>query len=227
MKEFEEIKTISTIIKDTGDIQKTLADKLAIIGDDNIGLANDTLRALKVYVKQVDTERLEMTRPIDEAKKGIMFKASKITAPLKAAITILNTRVLEYQIAKDEAEKERQRLAREQEVMRLKAEQAEIEEQAVDNQSDLAIQDAIAIEEKIEAVEISEVVGQTQSKGDFSSSSLVEVWKCEVIDFELLPDEYKIANQVVLDKIVKGKTGLRTIPGCKIFAKRELRTRGR
>jgi hypothetical protein len=46
------------------------------------------------------------------------------------------------------------------------------------------------------------------------------VWKAEVIDFNLLPDEYKVADEVKIGKVVRA--GVRQIPGVRIYEEKSI-----
>ena len=70
---------------------------------------------------------------------------------------------------------------------------------------------------KIEAPDAAPMA--TKTRTDSGSSSVKEKWEWEVIDFAALPDEYKVPNGKMLDKVVEA--GKHEIPGLRIYPKKK------
>ena len=86
----------------------------------------------------------------------------------------------------------------------------------------------VAQKEGFEPVKIDAPVvapAPTKMRTEHATVSVKEVWKCEVVDFALLPDQYKVVNQKLLDEVTKA--GTREIPGCRIWAETESKVRAR
>ena len=99
-------------------------------------------------------------------------------------------------------------------------EAARVEEQRLQK---LAIQEA---KEKGETTVVMPTVERVKVevaktvKTDFSSTTFREVWDFEVEDITKLPVKYLQANTAAIGADVRGKDGVRSIPGVRIFSKK-------
>jgi len=60
-------------------------------------------------------------------------------------------------------------------------------------------------------------------RAEAGMTSTTKVWKYQIIDFALLPDEYKVADTALLNATVKKNHDTKQIPGVRIFAEDSLR----
>ncbi len=202
-------------------------DNPTIVTDDNAQMASDNLRSIKEQIKEINARRMKMTRPMDEAKKEIMRQARELLQPLEEAKNSLESHLLKYQVEKKRKEEEHQRMLIEQERQRLLEEQKELEEQAAMNESDLALEDALAVEEEIKAVDNIEIKATGRVRSTYSTSTIRYKWTHSLVDFSLVPDEYKKLDDVKIRRVITGDNGTREIPGLKINKEAVLSTRGR
>lgn len=198
-----------------------------VITDENAKPATDSLHDLKVHVKGIKERRVAITKPMDEAKKEAIRQERIVVAPIQELIEWLGGSLLEYQVEKQRREEEYQRLLIEQEKVRLEAEMKLLEEQAELNQSNYALGEAMEVEEQIEAVTNMVPKSTGKIRGMGSTSSVSYKYGFNVVDFDLVPDEYKMLNEVKIRGAIRGAKGTHTIPGLKITKQPVLTTRGR
>ena len=216
---------ISKVMDEVAIINKNI-DGL-IVTDETATLWADNLFAFKQAIKKVDDERKDLTKPIDETKKKLLEKAREFTDPMRASIKIVEKALLFYQEEKERKEAETNRLAREQELDRLRAAQEELEEQADINQSEHAMEEAVVVEKQIEAVEHEDVSGSSKVQSKRTTSSVTKKWVHDLVDFSKVPDEYKMLNTVKVNKMISGEHGTHEIPGLDIYQKSSIISRRR
>lgn len=180
------------------------AHKRTVESQEDVLKATEDLAIIKNLMEAVAAKKEEYTRPLMQHLDGVRGVFKEISIPLGQADQILRDKVKAYQ----------------QEV-RARAEEAEriaaLEQEAADAKALLT--GAIA-----EAVKPVQVVGpQATTKGEVGDSGQMMIAKHRVIDFALLPDEYKIVNETYLGRIVRaGKT---EIPGVEIWKEPTLQVR--
>lgn len=108
-------------------------------------------------------------------------------------------------------------------VAALAAAAAEAAKPQADGLYDTAIKAAVVAERAAVHAEAKPGV-HSRTVGTYgSTSSLKEVWSCEVVDSDLVPLEHKVVDQASLNRAVA--RGVREIAGCVITSKRVLGTR--
>lgn len=187
---------------------------------------SDTLRAIKLSIKEIEDRRKEITKPIDEAKSNAMNQQRLLIEPMQYMERQLKNKLNSYLDEKEKIQDEIERKLREEKIAALKKEQEEILEQAVINESDLALEDAADIDDEIAEVKEEPMIKKSVAvRSSFSSVHRRETWHVEVTDIKKLPAMYKMVNQKLLDNVVRGKDGLREIAGCRIFSRKDVSSR--
>jgi len=188
--------------------------------------ASDLLKQIKSRYKELDSQRKEITKPLDEAKDKIMTLYKKPLNLLSEAEAIIKRLMIGYtaeqdrlgrieqlrlqKIADAEAEKERKKLE-------ARIERAEASGK-IEKAEELALQ-----KEMVEAVSVPIIASNVETPKGISYR---DDYSAEIIDFKLLPDEYKLPNMSALDKIAQATKGAIQIPGVKINVKKILSSRG-
>lgn len=178
------------------------AQSIEIVDDESDMEAAEFLAQVKTARKRWDELRHWFTDPLETQKKRIIAKFKADDEPLEQAQKIVGNKHLVYQRVQQEAAR------KEQERLRKLAEAKQ------------ARQAARAEEKGLEAppVVIPMPTIQAPPKTIHTASGAVTtrtVWKHEVVDMAALPDEYKIADEVKLGKVVRA--GVREIPGVRIY----------
>ena len=199
---------------------------LVISNQDEYTSASDVLKQVKARYKELDTQRKDIVKPLDDAKKKIQELFKTPLDLLSAAETKIKSLMVGYV-------NEQERIAREKqaELQRLADLEAEKERKKIEARIERA--KASGKDEKVEALEEQKeniepvsvpVVAPTieTPKG----MSFREQWTAEVVDFAKLPDEYKLPNQSALNKIAQATKGTISIPGVKLHSEKIPVSRG-
>lgn len=160
-------------------------------------LASDDLYLIRKLRKAMDTRRKDYLEPFQAHVKEVNEAYKVIMAPVEAADKLTCDKMLSYTA-------EQNRIRAEQE--RINAERIKLAQDEMKLKGELT--------ESVNLVEVVPPVATT-TKTDLGSTGMRDHWVLVgVIDFALLPDEYKIADIAKLGKVIRA--GLHTIPGCKI-----------
>ena len=187
-----------------------------VVTAETIEPVSDTLKAMNMAVKDIIERRKLITNPIDEAKANAMQQEHFIVDPMKEKIKKVKGKVNIYLAEVRRVQEEEARKLKEVEIARLEKEQKEIEEQASLNESDLALSDAIEIEEKIEMVKEAPIIKiKSAHTGAFSGvhTRKKPMWKLD--DITKVPKELLIVNEKEINGLVRA--GRKEIPGLKIW----------
>lgn len=221
------------IIVNTQDEEKKTEDVPALAGKADLVISNQEqyenanviLKEIKTRWKELDEERKSITKPMDDAKKRIMDLFKKPLDLLESAENKIKKLMIGYtqeqeRIAREEQErlqKEADKIA-EEERKKLEAKKARAEASGkTEKAEELAMQ--------IETIIPAQAPVVTANIGKVSGVSYKDKWSAEVVDFNLLPNEYKIANQQALDKVAQATKGGITIPGVKFKSEKILASR--
>lgn len=170
--------------------------------------AADNLKVIKGRAKEIEALRKALTAPLDDQKKRIMdfFK------PIGEALSKGEFTIKRALIAYDE-QQERERLA---EQRRREAELKAAQDKLAEQQFEAAMSGDVRAAEKAQTelsnlsglrVAVPEVVQKVNGVGHTAT------YRAEVIDFALLPNEYKIPDQQALDRLARNTKGRAQVPG--------------
>lgn len=179
------------------------AEARVIQSDGDIKVATDDLSIIARLKKAIEEKRKEYVGPINEHLKSVNDAFKNFAEPLNQADSITRQKILDYR-------KEQERIRREQErinQLRMEAARAEMELKG----------------ELTESVKVVEVAPEAPAHYRTESGTLGKfmVRKWELVDFNLVPGEYKMLNEVLIGKLVR--SGLKTIPGIRIYEEETLR----
>ncbi len=190
-----------------------------IVTVETIEPVSDTLRAIKLSMKEIEARRKEITNPLDEAKKAAMLQQNKMLAPMVQIEKQLKGKVGGYLSEKQRLQEEADRKLREAEIAKKEAAKAEIMEQAEMSESELALDGAIKIDEEIEELKTAPITKiSTAHRGTFSGAYQKTVKKWRVVDKKLVPAEFLIVDEKQIGALVRA--GRKEIPGIRIWDER-------
>ena len=198
---------------------ETTVKELEIISQEACDYAGDILKQLKLNLKELEADRVSITKPINDSLKVINAKYKPISEHIDNLITILNKKIKSFIIAEEQKRKEEleKALLEEEEAKRKIAEAKsdcelfgsteELEELEQQKENILAYYD-----EKIEQQEDNLKV---QAKTEFSTTYKIKKWTYKVENFDLIPREFLMID----DKLIKSaiRDGKRNIAGLTIF----------
>lgn len=184
---------------------KTLEGRVKAItvwDEESAAEATDLAKLVSTQIRMVEDERKAMVKPLNDHVKYINARFKKYSDPLGVVLAEVKNKILGFQkeqraIAERQAEVARQ----EAEQLRREAEQAHADGVP-----------AIDISEPTPS-QVTVVAGPV--RGTFGTTSISKRWTWEVVDFALVPDQYKaIASGPVTAAV---RDGAREIPGIRIF----------
>jgi hypothetical protein len=184
-----------------------------ILSDADVKAATDDLSVLARLKKAIEAKRQEYVGPINEHLKAVNNAFKSFAGPLEIADATTRQKIMGYRRAEDE----KARKIEEANAMRMEAARLEAEASGTGE-----------IQESVQLTEAPAPLPKTVTT-DNGAASTVKNWHAQVVDFKLLPDEYKLPNQSMLDFLAKkiSKNGVPTIPGVKFYSEETLRVNAR
>lgn len=190
-----------------------------VVTVESITPVSDTLKAIKMAYTDIIARRKLITAPLDEAKSAAMQQERELTAPMIQIEKQLKMKVGDYLSEKQRIQEEYDRKLREEEIAKKEAAKAEIMEQAEMNESDLALDDAIKIDEEIEDLKTAPITKISSAhRGLFSGAYQKTVKKWRVVDIKLVPAEFLIVDEKQVGALVRA--GRKEILGIRIWEER-------
>jgi len=178
------------------------AVKIVIATDEDVKSVTNDLSVIAGLKKAIEEKRKEYTQPINDHLKAVNEAFKNFTEPLNVADKSIRYKVLEYRHEQERIRQEQERINQ----LRIEAARAEMELKG-------------ELTESVELVE--ERPEQPQHYwAEAGELGTVTIWKFEVIDFSLLPDQYKLPDMVKIRKVI---TAGATIPGVKAWKEETLR----
>lgn len=134
--------------------------------------------------KGMEERRKEYIKPLDDHKKAINDVFRTLMMPIETADKLTRDKILVFNTEQEHFHKEQE------EINRLRIEAAEKE--------------MLLKGELTESVGLIEVTPQTPHHiaTDMGMLGTTKVWKFEVTDFSLLPDQYKLPDMVKIRKVI-------------------------
>ncbi len=199
--------TDSGVIALQGEITKMAhyAEIRVIATDADVKTATEDLSLLAKLKKAIADKRKDWLTPIKEKLDAVDAVFRTLSIPLDHADKLTRTKILAYRQEQEE------KIRKAEEINRLRMEAAKKE-----------------MELKGEVTEPINLIEQVPAPpktvhtevGNLGTS---EIWKFEVVDFALLPSEYKIADEVKIGKVVRATKGSLAIPGVKMWPEKILK----
>ncbi len=171
---------------------EVLNREIVITNQDEYTYWGDVMKLCKNKIKEIEDERKEYTKPIDEAKKRLMDKEKTITEPVKTYMAKIDQQMGVFYLAE---EKKRQE------------EQKRLEAEAIANAKP---EDTDVIVPVVESIKT--------THGQVSTTTGIKYYEFEIDNPIDVPKEYwKIDEDKIKEAINKG--GVKEIPGIKIIEK--------
>lgn len=210
-----EIPSIDTSKVETAIIEanEVLGNAKAVIvkTPEQLQAAGDWRNKIKARLKQIDTERKEITRPLDEVKAKIMDKYRPVIEALEAAYKLFDRGIVEYLNEQERIRQEQQRkLEAEAEKKRQEAE-AKAKEWA-DKGNEKKAEEWL---DKADNV-IAPVVPETPKVEGITTR---KDWDFEIVKPNEVPRDFCIPDEKAIRAFIKATKGTKPITGIKIFEK--------
>lgn len=185
------------------------ATALIITSDGDVKGATNDLSIISGLKKAIEEKRKEYTQPINDHLKAVNEAFKSLTEPLDRADKITRDKVLEYRAEQDRQRQEAEEIAR-------------LEREAAERRAALT-GEPVAAPEVVEA----SAPAPNHYRAEMGSLGKMVVHKWEVIDFSLVPDQYKKIDAGEVTAVVKASKGKITIPGIRIWGEETLRVSAR
>ena len=183
------------------------------------------LKAVKSRYKEIDEQRKEITKPLDAAKKAVMELFNSPLKALEKAESFIKSRMIDYT-------SEQEKKAREEQARLQKLADAEAVKQKKILDEKIARAEASGKVEKAEELQAQKemvvpiaapiIAPQIDTP---KGVSYRDKWTAQVIDINLVPREYMVANQSALDKVAGATKGTIQIAGVKFNCEKILASR--
>ncbi len=203
-KKAEKALTEANLVLDT-------AQKVIVKTPQQAQSAGDWRNKIKAKLKQLDEERKELTRPLDDVKAKIMDKYRPAIDALNAAYKLFDKGLSEYLVIQERIRQEQQRkLEAEAEKKRQEAE-AKAKEW-VDKGNEKKAEEWLDKANNVIAPVVPEVpkVEGITTRQD---------WDFEIVNSNEVPRDFCIPDEKAIRAFVKATKGTKQIAGIKIFEK--------
>lgn len=178
-------------------------------------------KSVKGFLKKIEDKRKELVGPLNDQVKEINAYAKQISHPIETAESHIKSEVIAFE---NEQRKIRDELHR-----KMLAEQIEKELAIKKEQEKVAIEvhtenDIFGIADaQIEQLQIDRRVLDMETKAkeydinQMGVKNARKIWKCELIDIKLVPDEFKIVTLNEKAVLAVARAGQTEIPGVRVF----------
>lgn len=186
--------------------------------------AMDFLRKIKNKFLGLDTLRKSITKPIDLSKERIMELFRPSLEILKQAEEITKKVALTYQ--QEQEKKRREDEARLQELARREEERKRkaLEERAVKAEEKGNLGKAEELRQKAEEVSVPIPIIASQVP-KIEGVVIKTLWKYRIIDPNLVPREYLVINEKMLQQIATATKGTLKVDGVEFYSEENISSR--
>lgn len=226
-------------------IAKSLAfaGQLTIKSQQTYEKAADFLKEIKAKAKELEGERKKITGPIDIAKAAVQALFRKPQVMLEEAEAEVKRKMTLYEQEQEEIRRKEQdrldKIAAEERAKKEKQEREWREKEEAKRREAEELERAGKAEEARKAREAADKAAAKADDRAFESQNVIaplaapkvdkvagisyrEVWYAEVTDFKALPDEYKIANESMINKFATATKGKVPLAGVVFKSKKVL-----
>ena len=176
---------------------------LTITSDSDVKASTNDLSIISGLKKSIEEKRKDYTQPINDHLKAVNEAFKTFTEPLNNADKVTRGKILDYRAEQDRRRQETEEVAR-------------LEQEAAERKAALT-GEPVVVPEAVEAP----TAAPNHYRAEMGTLGKMIIWKFEVIDFALVPDEYKLIDATKVGKVVRA--GVRSIPGIRIYSEEGLR----
>ena len=188
-------------------------EKAVVSSREDVTLITNDLAVVSALTKTIDARRREFTDPLRAHERSINDLFATITGPLNEAYKAGKRKIIEFN-------QEQERIRQEAELTARAAAAAAAALTPAVRQVDSATGEVTTAPPPLPAPVLPDEP-QRIVRTELGASSQRMIPKVKVIDFAALSDEYKLANQPLLNSMVQ--KGIRAIIGCEIWLEADIR----
>ncbi len=222
------VKPIETaFVKDLtveADRMLALTEGVAIKDQGEYENANNILKEIKATSKILTDKEKGITEPLNAAKKAVkdLFRSPLII--LATAESVVKRVMIMYTADQEEKRKKQQEKLERQAAAEEARKKKALEDRAKKAEAEGNAEKAEALREKKEDVKVEAPVLAKRTETP-KGVSYRDMWMAEVKDFAKLPDEYKLPNMPMLNKMAQATKGKVPIAGVVFSSKKVLASR--
>lgn len=175
------------------------AESRVIKTPEDVKSANDDLSAISKLKKVMENKRKSYLDPLKLQTEAIRETYDYLMMPVLQADRLTRVQILDFN-------KEQNRIRLEQEEINRKRKEAAEAEMRLTGE----------LSESVNLVKVAPEPAKSVST-DMGSTGMVDHWRYEVVDFALLPDEYKVVDGSLLTAVAKKHHDQKQIPGVRFY----------
>ena len=187
---------------------KQYAHDLVITTVDDLKPATDSLAIISKLKKAFDEKRKEYLQPFKEHIEAVNEAFKMLMEPILAADTMTRKKMFDFHVAQELIRR------KQEESNRLKIEAAEAE---------MGLKGELS--EPVNRIEVTKEAPKAV-RTELGTAWMTDCWKYEVVDFALLPDEYKSVNTTLLNATTKANHDKKPVPGVRFYNEPFITVRG-
>jgi len=180
---------------------KEYAEARIIATVEDLTPASEDLLLIRKLKKAMEEKRKEYIKPLQDHTKAINDTFKTLMEPIEIADKATSEKILAFNLKQKLIREEQERIN----ALRMEAAKKEMELKG----------------ELTESVGLVEVMPEIAKRTvtELGTVGMRDSWTYEVINFALLPNEYKVADTAMLNTIAKKYHDLKPIPGVRFFNK--------
>lgn len=175
-------------------------------------------KKLNALTKDLETERLNQTRPLDATKKEIMDLYAPITSTTTTMVQTLKKAIVTFDQAEQRKADELARIARlkaEEDARKERERLAKLAEKQMEQNRFEKAEETISKMEDVAPVVVPIYTPPIQKQ---KGESTRKVWKFEIINEKLIPREYLQIDESKIRGVVTALKGATNIPGIRVYS---------
>lgn len=198
--------------------------KLPVDSQMSLDGAVGIIRTIDKFRKELEEKRMEITRPLDQAKKAVMDLFRPAVDRCDEIALDLRKKINTYQQAMEEKRIAEQRKLEEKARLEEAKKRKELLEKSELAKSRGDLEKAEMLAEKAEEVSIQAPIVAPKIQAA-EGSYTVKKWSFKVVNADLIPREYMIPNEYLLNKVAGIYEGKKEIAGVEFFYETVTRVR--
>lgn len=187
-------------------------------------MAGTLLQKIKGCAKAIEDKHKEITKPLDQAKKAVMDLFRNPLIKLAEAESIVKRSMVTFEDEQERIRKEQEKKLRKQAAAEEARKKKALEERAKKAEEQGKAEKAEELREKAEETHVEAPVLAPRTEKPKGIAYKIR-WTAIVVDFKALPDEYKLPNMSMLNKLAQATKGKIPVAGVEFKSEKEVASR--
>lgn len=179
--------------------------------------AGDNLKGIKVKIKEIEAAKEKLVKPVWDHLQDLRAIFKPFEAKAEQIKKQLESNILTYQREQVRLQREEEERQRKIELERLEAQRKALEDEAAKNNSEVVLDAAIEIEEKMERVETAPSEITQNFKGGWATTKIKENWTYRIVNPDKVPAQFCSPDHAKIMAAIRA--GSREIEGLEIYDK--------